>query len=442
MNSLDQAQPQSSVSRRCRWGVLAILLILAVVVLAIWVLVPPGCEATGALFVEPPLHGGLLKSMDRAVAEQIARITDERCLQEVLQDADVRQTQWFKSRQDAGERLSGLKRRLRVEVVPRTAYIKVSFVAENNQDAPLIVNTLISKYLATLAAQPRTPHEVELSDCERTEKSLQEQLDRVRRDKEAFMASKLGLAGISEEINGAIERYRVLVNEATRLEVEKLRRKAAYEGLLDAESEQITISPEMRLAVQQDPPIARLQELKLSLELEIEAARTAATQPVDPATEGRLKAMTRKLAKLTAAREKEARDYLAETAERQYLNASQAELEVRECMLDAEAQLRDLDCSLQPFHDLEEEQRLLERQLTERRDRINRLRVLIYSSGAIHVQRGAIAHEARESPYELHLALTLAIFGLTVFVVGPIAFLRLARRDRSESAGDPDPDEV
>jgi uncharacterized protein involved in exopolysaccharide biosynthesis len=446
MSCPDPSPSKTRAPLRFRWGVLMVFLILAVLATAaIWMLTPPSYRAVGAVFVESPIPKMPLEPermpppmelLDRFVANQAPRLKDEGLLQEVVQDAAIRQTQWWRSDRDGESRLEELKDDLAVRQLPQTNYLEVAFCTRDKRDAPVIVNTIIDRYLAKMTTQARIRAEVELSDYDKTERTMQEQLDSIRRKKQDFLTSKLGVAGASQGLNVVSEQYRTLAEKVTRLEADKLQYKAEYESLRGMKEEQIAISPEMRAAIQQDPLIAKLQELKLMEELEVEAARATmpATRPADPANEARLKAIDRKLAELTAAREKEARQWMIRSAQTAYLNATQAELQLRERLLDAEAKQRDLDRSMAQFHSLEQEEKLFEDQLTRLRDYTNQLRMIVSASGGVRVQRGSMAYEPEKEEHGRQLVLTGLAFGVALLLGVPLSFTRSPRREEPESS--------
>jgi polysaccharide biosynthesis transport protein len=374
----------------------------------VWVTKWPSYSATGAVYVESPFPKIPMENermllpvelLDRYVADQAVRVKEEGLLQEALQDDAIRHTDWYKSEKDE-TRFTDLKDELSVRQVPQTSYLAVSFSTRNKQDAPVIVNTIIDRYLAKMATQSRTRAEVELSDYEKTDRTMQDQLDSIRRKKEDFITSKLGVAGATQEhgLNVVGERYRALMEEVTKLEAEKLQYRAQYENLLGLEPSQIAIPPQMQAQIDLDPEVSGLQTAKVMREQDLLIAEKTLGDKHRDLRDVRtqLDAIEQQLTKVKAEKEQAVREAQINQAQTMYLNATQAELQVREVMLDAEAQQRDLDRGLAQFHSLEEEQKLFEEQLTRVRDYTNQLRMIVSASGGVRVQRGSMAFEPKE----------------------------------------------
>ncbi len=409
------------------WILLLLVLLALLVVGWVWTLTPALYKAQAAVFVESPfpkrpmeLDGPLIpiELTNRFVADQAVLLKDEIVLREVLQDAAVRATDWFQSQPDAYEALEELKDDLSAKPVPETSYLMVSFATRVPKDAATIVNTVIDKYLAKVENLSRTRYGTELENYEKTQNQLAERLQRIRREKEDFIASELGVPGITEGPNVVGDTWRALAAAVTRLEAEKLQYKAAYENLLGKDESSTAISPDVQVHIEQDPRIARLRDSKLSLELELEVAlpETPDNRETLEAIRKELKVVDRKLDELLAQREKDVRAHRLQSAQMLYLNAVQAELAVRERMLETEAKQRDLDRALAQYRSLEDDQILLEDQLARIRDFVSELRMVIRSREMLPVRRVGQAFEPEKPDTSLRILVT------AIAPAAPIAF--------------------
>ncbi|UCD27459.1 MAG: polysaccharide biosynthesis tyrosine autokinase, partial [Planctomycetota bacterium] len=109
------------------------------------------------------------------------------------------------------------------------------------------------------------------------------------------------------------------------------------------------------------------------------------------------------LQKIMAQKEKEIREYQKNVAHTSFLNAMQAELQLRERMLEAEAMQRDLDQALTVYRQLEEDQLLLEHQLTQIREHINLLKKIIKDRDMVRVRQIGQAQLPKLRSFPNHL---------------------------------------
>jgi polysaccharide biosynthesis transport protein len=380
---------------------------LTAVATAVLVKKYPLYKAVGAVYVESPFQKPLMEIsdrmlpqvelMDRFVADQAVRVKDETLLREVLEDSAIRDTEWFRSSPDKDERLGELASDLVVRQVPQTSFLAVSFSTKNKTDAPVIVNTIISRYLAKMASQSKTQYEAELQDYDKTEKALATDLERIRGLKENAI-TKLGSAGLPQGLNVVGETYRALNEEVTRLEAAKLESKAQYENLLALEADQIAISPQMQQMVENDAEVTALQNMKVMREQELLGLQKTLGDNHRELRDlrGQIDAIEQQLRQVKDRKEQAVREATINGAHTQYLNAIQAELQLRDRMLEAEAQQRDLDRGLAQLHSLEEQQKLQEERLSHVRDYVAQLRMIVNASGGVRVQRGSTAYEPKE----------------------------------------------
>lgn len=368
----------------------------------------PRYRASSFVFVESPFpktpmqfgeHLVQVDLMDRFVANQRELLKDEEVLRNTLEDAGVRATQWFQEHEDEYEALEELRGDLSVAQVKDTSYLVVSFSTENAANSAEIVNTAVTKYLAKVETMSRDRYSTELQDYEKRERDLKTELQRIRDDKQEFIEANLGSPGVAEGLNVVGETWRALAAEVTRLETEKLQYKSAYENLRRVDPSQIAISPQMRLMIQQDPKVLSMQTEQFQLTnllLIFEQQGLGENHREVQDIRSRLAVNEQQLIGVLADKEDEFRDYQLYSAETAYLNAVQAELELRERMLLAEAKQRDLDRGLAHYRNLEEEQLLLEDQLTRLRDYIGQLQLVIKDRGMVRVRRIGQAYPPRK----------------------------------------------
>jgi len=376
----------------------------------------PKYRAKSAVLVESPFPKTPLQFreqyiqvdlMDRYVADQAVLLKDSKVLMDALQSAAILETQWYKEQPDKNLVLLTLEEELGVRQIPETSYLNVSFATKSPQDAPVIVNTVIEKYLDMVERMSRNQYTEELKDYREEEEQLENELNVIREQKRNFL-NEIGTAGIAEGINVIGDRWRTLAQEVTRLEAEKLQHKAAYENLAGVNPSDIAISPQMMMMIQQDNQIVGMQNQKLALEQELMTILQTVGENHRSAklVKTQIEVLDEKLKELMAQKEQEIREYQLNLAHTTFLNAMQAELQLREEMLDAESKQRDLDQMLTTYRQLEEDQFLKEHQLAQIREFINQLNMIIKDRGMVRVRQigKALPPEERSFPrHELNI---------------------------------------
>ncbi len=336
----------------------------------------PYYTAQSAILVESPfpkapmqLTQPLLQVelMNRYVADQALLVKDEGVLSEAMTDAELMSTAWYQSNPDKNELLDELLDDLSVKQAPNTSYLIVKFSTHSVEDAPRIVNTVIRKYLARVKSMSLRQFQTERDTYRDEVARLKREIDVLRDRKANFIASEFAVPGVTQGLNVVGETYRSLAEEVTRLEAEKLQLKAAADNLRALGPREVAISPQTRMLIEQDPQIASLMSNQLALRQarEMRLRRVGEKHRTIQDLDAQLAAVQEELDRLTLEKEDEARQYQLSQAETAYLNATQAELMLRERMLTEQARQQDIDRKLATFRNLEEEQLLLERQYQE-----------------------------------------------------------------------------
>lgn len=351
-------------------------------------------------FGEPMLQVDL---MDRLVSDQIVRVTADSVLSDAIKSRDVMETTWyiegFKKHGDL--LLDELKNTLKVQQLPRTNYMQVSFTASDPEDAARIVNAVIAKYLAEVDATSKSQLRKE---WETHNKATGEKLAalRARREfKKQFVSSQFSTPGVTEGLNVAGEAFRSLSSAVTRLKAEKLSYKAQYDNLLGLSAEQLALSPEMALSIQQDPQIFGLNSTLVELQQnrELLLRRLGPQHRQVRQVEDQIEAVTNQLAQLQLNKEREVLEYQLHAAEQAYLNALQAELELREELVSQEAIQHDIDAKLAEYRSLEEEVALAEEEYKQLQMYTNQLNLMQAGESAVRVRQVGTAQKPRRKHF-------------------------------------------
>lgn len=334
--------------------------------------------------------------MDRYVMDQIVRIKDEGFLYDVVNNAAIQETSWFRNQpgEDKLAKIAGahekLVEKLKVTQVTDTSYLNVSFRTREPKDAPIIVDRIIDMHLEKMRLASRLQYESERQEYLDKERELENELVTIRDNKQAMIEFDIGVPGVTEGINIVGDTWRAYAEKAADLKTDKLLYKAQYENLLGVDPAQIAIDPQTRMMIEQDPEVAYLKQRRNDLEqglilLEQQGLGENHRQVRDIAAE--LAIIEEDLGKTIADKEAEVRQYQINQAQTAYLNATQAEIEINEYVLASEAKQRDLDAKLARYRNLQDEQYLKEDQLGRIRDYASQLKMIIDSKGAVRVHR-------------------------------------------------------
>ena len=150
---------------RFKWMILAIfILVAAPAIAAIWTQILPKYRAKAEVRVRPIIprlvfrtdENGMIPLYDSFVNTQVSIVRSPTVLQRVLDQQEVRQTQWYKKpEKPLRQRLHGntatpmerLRDTLSVSPRRRTEIIDVSFLASAAKEAKLIVDTVLEEYI-------------------------------------------------------------------------------------------------------------------------------------------------------------------------------------------------------------------------------------------------------------------------------------------------------
>ncbi len=366
--------------------------------------------------MDPAMTGEI---MNRYVSDQAMLMKDDQVLRDALLDPAVVATGWYRDQADKHLILEHLREELGASPNVGTSYITITFAASTPEDAATLVNTVMNRYDNRVQEMSRTQYQLELKDYRDQEQKLTRDLDKLLDEKQQFMAQQLASPGIAEGVNVTGETLRSYAMQVTLLEQEKLQAKAMYDNLQGLDPTQIVISPEMQMLIQQDPRVNSLQQGKSALELE----RGIALQSYGPnhrsvkAIEDRIQILDQQLQEVLQKKEKEVRDYQVNSAYTRYLNALQAEMQLRERMAEQEAKQRDLDQAYVRFRNIEDRQVLLTGELNDIRTLCNQLQLMIKDQGMVRVKLfPAMKPELKSFPQWKMMVPGGSILGLLVAV--------------------------
>ncbi|MGQ9648683.1 MAG: polysaccharide biosynthesis tyrosine autokinase [Phycisphaerae bacterium] len=391
---------------------------LTVVGTYLWVRYWPGYTAMGQVVVESPLPKAPMEFtnpivqvdlLDRAVADQMVRLKSEGLLRDLItNDARVRETQWFKSGRDANERVQALQGSLSVKQIPQTNYILVSLSTRNPEDAPVIINQLIDKYIFETTTGSQRSYREELDTYTREEETIRARLQNLRNQQADFLKMELTEPGAIKGINIVGETWRVLAQEAARIGTEKLQYQAQYENLVNRDPSQGVITPQMRMMIEQDPEVVQLQNARVMQEQLLLARQQQGlgeNHREIRELRSQLQSIDNQLADARARKEQAVLEAEIAQAQTLYFNAMHAEQQLLEQIEQERSKQRDLDRQIVEYENREKEYELLQQHLERVSDYIAQLNMLIRTTSAIRLSgvRALVPLERSSPRWEYNL---------------------------------------
>lgn len=355
-------------------------------------------------------------AMDRYVQDQIVLLGNDKTLNEVAGSPILLNSQWYRGLKDPKNVVAELRDAMSARQSPGSNYIVVTFSAGRPQEAATLANLVIAKYLGEVEHILRQEHAFELADYRRRETELQQETQDLRIKKLSFVESHLGVAGLTFGLNVAGETWQALAAEVIQIEAQKLQYKAAYENLAGMAPEDIEISPELRAMIHRDPFILQLRNRILNFEYELRLLKGEFDEGHRAIREKHIaiEVAEQRLAELIADRESEVRRYRVNSAHDLYLNALQAEFQLREKMMAAEDMQQELDHNLNLYRTIEVEQFMAADRLREVGEYAHQLDVLIKARRLVQVQQTqeAYAPQAKSFPVKSLFVVSGGILGL------------------------------
>jgi capsular exopolysaccharide synthesis family protein len=345
-------------------------------------------------------------------AEEVARLVSNQCvlvkspsvLLKVLDDAELRATDWFAEAQEE-ERLHNedpmniLDDAITAAPIRDSNYFRVSAAWKKQAEVKLLVNTVITKYVAEIEKQQKegirqaeSQLSAELARASTNFEAKRQDIEKLRSDSDLM----------TEGGEGPSERLQTLMALVTEIEVEMLGRKAQWELLQGVSRDQLPITADLQALLDGDPVIyqleARRQQAQENLKVAMDRfgpnhratreAKTAAETTEDKIQEERAVKVVRY------------QNEQVEQARRSFLEAQQQLLELKESLQTAKAEQQDKDAKYARYMRLLEERDLLRKEYEGLQEQQNLLKAMLRSekSVKIDVRSWAIEPKRRSSP--------------------------------------------
>jgi capsular exopolysaccharide synthesis family protein len=327
-------------------------------------------KAVGVIAVKDPIRRSPMQFdnyvppvdyMDRILSDHVARVTQDSVLEQVVAKASVIDTHWYRTAKSQGHdsawMIEELKRNLKVAQHLNTNLIAVSYVTyEPAKDASTIVSAVLDVYLAEEAASTQSESGKKLQELtdqlERTRKRLQQLLE----DKTS-LAKQIDSPGVTQGLNVVGEDYRSLSQAVTKLTADKLQYQSQYETYRKLAPGQVTISPAMNKAIQEDPQIFQYTNYLMELEQQLEnrLRRVGPEHREIRQLKDQIQTTKDTLARIQADKEKQLLEFQVQQSEQAYLSAAQAEHSLRNQLETLAGRQADIDSKMASYRNLEDQ---------------------------------------------------------------------------------------
>lgn len=379
--------------------------------------------------VTDPLNRGTTdeKEIGRELKNQALAVVGPDVLDGVLKDPDFRETNWFSEAAEEakreGEKLEDLlKDILSVAPLPDTNFIRVSGSWKFPKEVDNIVNTVVRYYMEGIKEnQKRAIGEAE-EGIGRELETAKNALEAKKRDIDDFRRNEEFSPTTGQQANEQLLTLTALVTE---LEVEMLGRKTQWEALERVDPEQMPITPDLQAILAQDPAINQLEHRLMLAEENLNIALQRFGEKHRSVMDARFgrDAAAERVAQEQAVKILRYQTQQIQQAKRNYLEAQDQLLALREKMISAKAEQRDKDVNTARYESLVDERGMLRFQYENLLEKKNILSMTKRWKQTVQVQVQSSAVEPlRISSPKLEIVIPAGSFLALAISVG-IAFL-------------------
>jgi capsular exopolysaccharide synthesis family protein len=344
------------------------------------------------------------EEIERLVSNQCLLVQSPPVLAKAIEDADLRATSWFaEAEQDAKDKnedpMDLLKDIVYASPVRDSNFFSVASVWKNPKELPVIVNTVVQKYVSEIEDQQKRGIRQADDQLGKVLNVTSTLFEAKRAEIEALLSNEHVLAEGGE---GPSERLLTLMALVTELEVEILGRKAYWENLRDTSPEQLPITPDLQALLDQDPALYQLEQRRQQAQ---EAYRVASDRfgPNHRTTreaKSALESVEERLGEERAVKIVRYQNDQIEQARRSYLEAQNQLLSLRESLGQAREEQRDHDAKYARYLRLLEERDLLRKEYEGLLEQKNMVGAMLRADRTIKidVRSWAIPPTRRSSP--------------------------------------------
>lgn len=356
----------------------------------------------------------------RLLQDEALRVVSPSVLSEALKDTDLRGTQWFREAEEEaleeGEDVLDIMGDT-ITAVPLTDtnYVGVSASWKVQKEVPILINTTVEKYLEIINEQQR-------GWIRESTEQLDEEISRVQR---TLVTKEDELEGVRDQVSEAKrreveEKVLTLTALATELQVSMDSRRVLYEQIQQVGPDSLPITPDIQALVNVDPTVVPFDRAAREAEENLNSARARYGENHRVVREARIArdAAAERAATARAERINALQSEQVDQARRQFVEAQEQLISVRDHLNEARAEQQDLEAKYQNFLRLQEEAERYKTQLAQLQEQKHQLEMTLRAKRTVqvNVDQWAIEPKRLSSPNVLVWVPAGTLLGLAISV--------------------------
>jgi capsular exopolysaccharide synthesis family protein len=363
-------------------------------------------QSTNPINVMNPLERQRIEAeeIQRLLQDQALLVKSPQVLLKALEDNELRATEWYKEAQrkdrekneDPQDLLADI---LNAAPVRDSNYVGVSATWYYAKEVPVIVNTVVDKYVALINQLQRDSIRDTQTNMNKELETAKNLYENKQREINDFRNTEELLSREGGEGDETLATLRAMVTE---IEIDMLGKKSQWEALKEARPEDLPVSAELQHILNQDPQIFQLDQRAQAAEDDYRSLTVRYGQNHrmvkeykarrDQAAENANTERAKKILKYQAEQ--------IETARRLYLEAQEQALKLKDKLFQSEQEQRDKDAKYWRYQKMLEESELYKDQYEKILEQNQQLTMTLRldKSVQIDVRSKAVAPRRRAQP--------------------------------------------
>ncbi|MGD8451237.1 MAG: polysaccharide biosynthesis tyrosine autokinase [Phycisphaerae bacterium] len=336
----------------------------------------PAYPARAVLQLKPPLEDvfnptdplvmpSIMDTLTKTEATKIYRLD---VLQDALSQPEVKQTAFFRWYEgDFEECLYDLESMLSVDPIRETQLISVSLSLRNPDEAVLLVQTIVDRYLERYKQETENKGRQDLKDLEETQADVTGKLLRQREELAKFR-TQTNVGALESEQDTLVRSIADQTYTVNTFDTRVADLQAQLDAVQGIDPRRLPISPEDRLIVEADPILRLYRQQVEALDVEISIARTYLAGENSRHLQ-MLQARRQGYYDREVARREELLDDLRErrvdSLSQELARVRAVQAQAQDQLEEQEARLKDLDSSSMRYESMIADEERLEKQLEQ-----------------------------------------------------------------------------
>lgn len=355
-------------------SILAYLFVVAATVLTF--LYFPSYESEAYVKLVPPTEGLSMQQdvdlpkeyVERQLATQAKQMEDPQLLIQVLSMPEVKETYFYKWYGDNFEKcLKEFGDYISVSPVKDTYLIRIAIALREPQDATLIVNMLMEKFLASSRSEFTDEGQARLTRLKDSRAAVEKELDDIRRRVAALRAQR-DMPALESDRDVQVEVITMLNNTKAELTTREVDIETQLQSVRGFDPRNLPVSAEMRVVIEADPVLRYYRQQVEQLDIQLEAQKRSILGPGHRQMQA-LQTQRDEYFRKEAARRDELTDDLRarqlESLQQELARTRSMKITVQEQLAERENTQRDLDSAIQELKTYTQDEERLARQLEQ-----------------------------------------------------------------------------